>query len=1055
MQRADLGSHRATPYLRRTAVLPAAALALFVLLAAGASLPQDTRADGESVTVRLTPDAYAMARDVEALRTVDYGAFVLLELSPDAYDDLRARGVELMRRPASTKLLLQGTTIDTRSGSRRELATPGVWGDGFHLIQLIGPAKNVWIASLEAAGIELLQYYDPNAFLIRAKPDELAAVGGLDFVAWMGPYLPEYRVSSDLLTRSGRIENVSVTIYDGATNHDTVGATIAAIQQLGGILVERGSARGADRFVTVLFALPATSVRPVARLSDATWLNFRAPFYPDEDEMSAQIIAGNTAPLNPGYNGWQAGVGVTGNGVTVAVLDRGYDTGVDATAHPDLSGRTIMVADSVGIPMDMNGHGTHVGGIVAGNASLGTADASGFLMGLGVAPQATLVVRRRTVDSDAAQTRDAVINGAVASNHSYGLHGAGIGYTDRDRTYDILVRDADQTTGAVAEPLVIVFSSGNSGASGPTKEPKNVIAVASTFNQRDGMGNPGFNNINAVTGSSSQGPAGDGRVFPHVAAPGGNVISTRFSAAASCATIAVGAPAADPTYSMCSGTSMAAPHVTGSVALLTQWWRTFNGGANPSPALVKALLVNGAVDMGVANVPNGSEGWGRINLTNVINTGLSTLYTDQTTVFTDTGLTFVKTFSADDVSQPVRVTLAWSDAPGPGGGGNPATLVNDLDLVVNDSGTVYLGNDFANGLSTTGGAADGIDNLENVFLANPGASNFLTVTVTAAGINGDGVPYNGDATDQDFALVCSNAVPNVSAPTAQCQDVSVDAGPTCTAPASIDDGSFDGDSDPVTLIQDPAGPYALGDTLVTLTVTDDKGASDTCTATVTVVDVTPPDITCPSDVTIECGESTDPTNTGMSTATDNCDPDPTISFADNVVPTPCPADPVQEVIERTWSATDFANNSNSCQQDITVLKLVLELDIKPGSCPNAYNFYTRGKVPVSLVGTPGFDVTTVDLSTLLISRADCVGGAVAPIRSNFEDAATPLAGALCDCHELTGDGILDLSLKFDRRDLDTELELGAFSPGDSVELVLSGTLAGGCEFIASDCISIR
>jgi len=134
---------------------------------------------------------------------------------------------------------------------------------------------------------------------------------------------------------------------------------------------------------------------------------------------------------------------------------------------------------------------------------------------------------------------------------------------------------------------------------------------------------------------------------------------------------------------------------------------------------------------------------------------------------------------------------------------------------------------------------------------------------------------------------------------------------------------------------------------------------------------------------------------------------------------------------------------------------VLELDIKPGSCPNAYNFYTRGKVPVSLVGTPGFDVTTVDLSTLLISRADCVGGAVAPIRSNFEDAATPLAGALCDCHELTGDGILDLSLKFDRRDLDTELELGAFSPGDSVELVLSGTLAGGCEFIASDCISIR
>lgn len=67
--------------------------------------------------------------------------------------------------------------------------------------------------------------------------------------------------------------------------------------------------------------------------------------------------------------------------------------------------------------------------------------------------------------------------------------------------------------------------------------------------------------------------------------------------------------------------------------------------------------------------------------------------------------------------------------------------------------------------------------------------------------------------------------PDNLAPVAQCQDVSVEADQTsCTAEADVDDGSFDPDGDPITLEQDPPGPYGLGDTLVTLTVTDDGGA---------------------------------------------------------------------------------------------------------------------------------------------------------------------------------------------------------------------------------------
>lgn len=79
-------------------------------------------------------------------------------------------------------------------------------------------------------------------------------------------------------------------------------------------------------------------------------------------------------------------------------------------------------------------------------------------------------------------------------------------------------------------------------------------------------------------------------------------------------------------------------------------------------------------------------------------------------------------------------------------------------------------------------------------------------------------------------------LPN-EAPVAKCKDVTVSTEPgICSADASVDDGSFDPDEDEITLDQTPPGPYELGDTEVSLTVTDNKNASDTCDATVTVID---------------------------------------------------------------------------------------------------------------------------------------------------------------------------------------------------------------------------
>ena len=110
-------------------------------------------------------------------------------------------------------------------------------------------------------------------------------------------------------------------------------------------------------------------------------------------------------------------------------------------------------------------------------------------------------------------------------------------------------------------------------------------------------------------------------------------------------------------------------------------------------------------------------------------------------------------------------------------------------------------------------------------------------------------------------------------PVASCGDVTVDAGVDCTAIASIDNGSSDPDGDPITITQDPAGPYGLGDTVVTLTVTDDSGESDSCTATVTVVDNTCPTVTARLVPNVKKRKGCFRVELS---AEDNCDEDPQI-----------------------------------------------------------------------------------------------------------------------------------------------------------------------------------
>jgi predicted acyltransferase (DUF342 family) len=99
----------------------------------------------------------------------------------------------------------------------------------------------------------------------------------------------------------------------------------------------------------------------------------------------------------------------------------------------------------------------------------------------------------------------------------------------------------------------------------------------------------------------------------------------------------------------------------------------------------------------------------------------------------------------------------------------------------------------------------------------------------------------------------------------------------------------------------------------TWTATDAAGNSSSCVQTIQVVDTSAPSITCPADITVSCGNATDPGATGTATGSDACG-NATISFSD-LVSGSCPAG---QTITRTWTATDECGNTASCEQTITV-----------------------------------------------------------------------------------------------------------------------------------------
>ena len=513
-------------------------------------------------------------------------------------------------------------------------------------------------------------------------------------------------------------------------------------------------------------------------------------------------------------------LGLTGSNVVVNV----NDSGVDAN-QPDLQGRVFCDVPISGV--DSNGHGTHVAGIIAGSGleSTTVTNASGSVMPAvgwqfrGQAPAAQIFAIAANPNpgpaSDSYLQETAARTNVFISNNSW-HYANDNAYDLAAARYDAAVRDALPGVPG-SQPLLFVFGAGNAGNGandGLGGDPdsvqspataKNVITVGAIEQPRSiadpvcATNQPWLgltDSNNEVAAFSSRGNVGVGvegefgRFKPDVVAPGTFVVSARSTQWDQLAYYSPTNGSDDyfevlsnlnntlgPFYRYESGTSLSAAEVSGALALMQEFFQ--NLGRTNSPALMKALLINGARPLtspGAFQVrnPTNSQGWGLINLTNSLPIGLTNSFAQaaapmqlfdqnpEDALATGQSHTRFVSLSLAATNQPLRVTLVWTDPPG-----NPAAslkLVNNLDLVVTnlDTGEVFFGNDIPAGSSfnppwdtNTTPNLDVVNNVENVYLAPALATNY-SVTVVAHDVNVNAVTGRTNDVVQDYALVISS-----------------------------------------------------------------------------------------------------------------------------------------------------------------------------------------------------------------------------------------------------------------------------------------------------------
>ncbi len=666
---------------------------------------------------------------------------------------------------AQTKLIRLRNAVlanpPVNRASPRVEATPQIVS-GLFLIQFDEVTQPAWRAQLKGIGVTLLHYVPDDAFVARFDRVDCAKLNALSYVRWAGAYRPEYK-----LHRALRLAGPSGSPGSGQRVRFLVAPDVPTERRVVvSRLLDRVDRQTHYSFGAVVEGVAGpVALAALAQAADVLWIE---PAGEPKllDEVSSRIVGGS--PNGAGQSGTLTQqLGFDGASVIVAVPDSGLGSGNTNTMHPDLAGRVdaLLFYGSLTGAADASGHGTHVAGIIAGNGATGETDENGLLYGLGVAPNAHIVAQRifdaqgvSMLPDGQTLTQDAVRAGAVIGSNSWGDDAQGR-YDLNAAVFDSLTRDADPVTPG-DQPFVLEFSVGNAGPGQQTIDSpavaKNVIATGASQNNRTGFGtyNQG---PETMADFSSRGPCEDGRIKPDLVAPGTWIASLQSAAA----TDASAWLPIDSYYQYQGGTSQAGPHVSGAAAVFVQYYRETHAGTTPSPALVKAALVNSAVDMdnslgATGPTPNSDEGWGRVNLSQLIGSARRFFYVDQTTLLT-TGDAYETNVIVASADQPLKITLTYTDPPG-----LPAAipaLVNDLDLeVVGPDGTSFHGNQFDAGESIPNAtAADRVNNVEGVSVLHPLVGEYL-VRVRARNVVED-ARVETPAIDQDFALVVSGNLP--------------------------------------------------------------------------------------------------------------------------------------------------------------------------------------------------------------------------------------------------------------------------------------------------------
>lgn len=478
------------------------------------------------------------------------------------------------------------------------------------------------------------------------------------------------------------------------------------------------------------------------------------------------------------------------------------------------------------------GHGTHTSGSIVGNGIRSGSSPSTNSFGsshAGTAPKAQFVFQSIMDSGGALGGLPADLNnlfqppyndGARVHSNSWGAPVAGQYTTDSMNVDRFAWNHKD---------MVITFSAGNSGVDtagadgvvnpdsiGAPGTAKNCITVGASenyrptvqyeypsgtcntptwswFNGANFSANPiasdhMANNANGMGAFSSRGPCDDTRIKPDVVAPGIFIRSTRTDVNQAYEQWGIcGIPAGEQQYYLnMGGTSMSNPLTAGAATLVRQYYvagwhgngSTLTNGApvpadgfNPSSALVKATLINGAWEMNPGQygtggtreivpgwdtgrtLPNNVEGFGRVDLEHSLFPGSGwdddpgrLMAVHDVSAGLQTGQAHAYTFDVSSNADPLIVTLVWTDPWAASGAGTK--LVNDLNLTVtNPAGTTTY---YPNGVDKTSGV-DNRNNVEQVKVSLP-SSGTWTIDVDGYNVPGNG---SGGTTTQPYALVIS------------------------------------------------------------------------------------------------------------------------------------------------------------------------------------------------------------------------------------------------------------------------------------------------------------